>query len=53
MKVLSDNHRLIKEIRDFLASIDQKISHLLEQNKIDRCLFRWEKEECGGDEDGR
>ena len=48
-----DLRKLIFEIRDLLRDIDQKISHLIEQNRTERLMFfRGQKEkDFGTDED--
>ena len=36
--------KAIFEIRDFLQNIDQKISHLIEQNRVGKCMYRGSEE---------
>ena len=44
--------KTLLEIRDFLKSIDQKISHLIEQNRMEReMFFRSRREDFEEDED--
>lgn len=47
----SDLRDLFLEMRDLLMSIDQKMCHLLEQDRMERMLFRSQKNK-GNDEDG-
>ena len=40
-----DLFKAVCEVRDLLRDIDQKISHLIEQNSVERmCFYRGEKD---------
>lgn len=43
--------KVLFEIRDLLKDIRQQISHLIEQNRTERCLFPRGSEDFEDDED--
>ena len=52
----SCNHlcqKILSEIRDLLRNMDRKMAHIIEQNRIERQIFFWNRggNAFGGDED--